>query len=1163
MQTCEYCSHDNINNNPGPCARCGVAGNPAGTPWGIRERRATKYWHKYNWNKLEGESATPQEHYNAANHKTLMDTIKPAQISKAEFLTVKEPAHFGPDTGLPETIEGICPVTPLPPPVPITEEEAEKNSEDEKKALIDWEALSGNGVGSILTLKEAPFRKVGGKFQLSSSLVSAPRYEFSLPPRVLKEEGQWSLLDNSFKSMRNINNKTTRTKHQGQNGTCFAFSGVDAAEWLTSLEHSAPYSAALYYNGEGLDLINLIEEIDEGGFPSNGMILTDINGGQLPINHLAGSNESGPFNYYKINNVDMPLIGSLKPNARQPSIPSTPNQWNITNTEFRPGHGVSEAKQWAYLCSVVHAGMVSSLAFYTRDCLNTKYLRGKDHYTPNMASNKGGHAVTVWGVKVEPTVAPKAKGLKGTDQDQFTDVKNNPYYDTSKTNWSKAWGEFKMSVYEVLKVLNKTIEFAYNKDGNVVLEIHYEGKKTSWADFAKYHKEEYDLIMQMIDRHLKQFVYHQPDGGDKNNTDTDKKGSKQEQEFQNLVYDDWTDSKNEKDGWEPDGSASFSGLTRWVLIHNSYGRSWGRDGFIWVNFDVWAKDLYLLDGYTQTTAKYEAIDDVKEKKKKQQSQDNKNKRDNNNRKEKQGKGNQCRKKPQKDHNHLWKDCPENPRNNPSPQKHDTTTPVQMRPRVTSEYQPSGFTHVMPELMVALDIDDTLVDTGQRMRSARRKGLFDPTAKGDKQHPKGRDAFLEFFYSSERFHLDKAITGAAAFAHDLVKRGYKVAYITGRPTHTYEITKQQLKHQGFPLISDKYGADLLYCKPETASDTANWKKGILGGLQNNYDVRFFFDNNPKNLEVGRQLGIPGLYLAIDQYTGVQQLAERFKRAPAHIDNPNPDDDDDEQKDLRDDNWWANPPPDEDDDLFDESPWATNPTTVLPIYNGEPKGLLKNLGIVSAEVEVGRNIFADVGEGVQDIYKGLIGGRQSMTEKRMVMAVTELKAELSARAIAKGGQAVANLQVDFGSWQKSTVAVVAFGDAITLRGKKPVKGKKAVRANPGGKDATKLYRDFNGKSPDIMETSNITIPTTLVRIGEGGCWSVGYRSDKEGHGKKQKYIHEFGDFGRFPKKKPKKGDRKEPDLYAALDENGNVIDLRIIGGTFSLDVDPDSGINWVVG
>ena len=100
-------------------------------------------------------------------------------------------------------------------------------------------------------------------------------------------------------------------------------------------------------------------------------------------------------------------------------------------------------------------------------------------------------------------------------------------------------------------------------------------------------------------------------------------------------------------------------------------------------------------------------------------------------------------------------------------------------------------------------------------------------------------------------------------------------------------------------------------------------------------------------------------------------------------------------------------------------------------------------------------------------------------------------------------------------------------------------------------------------DSITKTTINVPKVLVRVGEGGCWSVGYRSDKEGHGKNQKYIHEFGDFGRFPKKKPKKGNRKEPDLYAALDEKGDVSYLVLMGGTFSLDTDPDTGINWLVG
>ena len=47
MNVCGYCSHENT--SPGQCARCGMLGNPSGTPWGIRERRDTKYWHKYKW----------------------------------------------------------------------------------------------------------------------------------------------------------------------------------------------------------------------------------------------------------------------------------------------------------------------------------------------------------------------------------------------------------------------------------------------------------------------------------------------------------------------------------------------------------------------------------------------------------------------------------------------------------------------------------------------------------------------------------------------------------------------------------------------------------------------------------------------------------------------------------------------------------------------------------------------------------------------------------------------------------------------------------------------------------------------------------------------------------------------------------------------------------
>ena len=154
---------------------------------------------------------------------------------------------------------------------------------------------------------------------------------------------------------------------------------------------------------------------------------------------------------------------------------------------------------------------------------------------------------------------------------------------------------------------------------------------------------------------------------------------------------------------------------------------------------------------------------------------------------------------------------------------NTTTPVQMRPRATHDYQPTGYAYTKPELLIALDIDDTLVDTSQRMRSAKRMGLFDPKQVGKKQHPKGREAFREYFYSSDRFSLDKPIAGTVDFAHAMLKEGYKIAYITGRPDTTLELTKSQLRNLGFPLSNDKYGATLVYCKPATAKETAAWKR----------------------------------------------------------------------------------------------------------------------------------------------------------------------------------------------------------------------------------------------------------------------------------------------------------------------------------------------------
>ena len=112
-------------------------------------------------------------------------------------------------------------------------------------------------------------------------------------------------------------------------------------------------------------------------------------------------------------------------------------------------------------------------------------------------------------------------------------------------------------------------------------------------------------------------------------------------------------------------------------------------------------------------------------------------------------------------------------------------------------------------------------------------------------------------------------------------------------------------------------------------------------------------------------------------------------------------------------------------------ANNPADVLPMMSGEPSGKHTKLGAVFSEIFIGRNVIKDVGEGIQGIYRGLIGGRTSMAEKRMAMAVASMQKELSDRAKALGGNALANIKVDYELPQgTASVTIIASADAIKM-------------------------------------------------------------------------------------------------------------------------------------
>jgi len=225
---------------------------------------------------------------------------------------------------------------------------------------------------------------------------------------------------------------------------------------------------------------------------------------------------------------------------------------------------------------------------------------------------------------------------------------------------------------------------------------------------------------------------------------------------------------------------------------------------------------------------------------------------------------------------------------------------------------------------------------------------------------------------------------------------------------------------------------------------------------------------------------------------------------------------------------------------------NPSGIVPIYSGEPKAMTKNLGAIFAEVVIGRNVVKDVGEVVQAIYRGLIGGRTSMAEKRLALGIASMQKELSDNAKALGGNAVANLKMDYEIIQGSaTITIVANADAIKLRGgvkKNPAKPAKVKKA----KDAYKKFH--GGKTPDEITTEKIDVGDVWYSLGE--CWTIGYKSPKENGDEEQKFIHEMNEESK---------DGNFPTLYATMPESGEPM-LIIKGG--SMKIGMRDGKAWLI-
>lgn len=555
---------------------------------------------------------------------------------------------------------------------------------------------------------------------------------------------------------------------------------------------------------------------------------------------------------------------------------------------------------------------------------------------------------------------------------------------------------------------------------------------------------------------------------------------------------------------------------------------------------------------------------------------------------------------------------------------------------------------------------TLVNNEQRFKDARRAKLVDKDGKAVKKRKlesigsaiKRRN---EFLYSPDNLRKDRAIPGARDLMTDLMADGYLIAYVTSRPSQFNEATKNQLIEKNFPLFKDTMGADLLYSKGGSES-SPKYKRRIVEKLNATYDVRMFFDDDEANLSAVGELGIPGLYSSISEYTRYRKPAKANPMAysdvplpgdpigPRALPNPpmKP-----RRKKMKNGKYRKEPAkkfvdrfmgdpkmnkefPDNGqryavclhyvEEYYGKSglksvgakmnpPAPFEEGTVLPIHTGNITGT--KLGSAYTAVQVGRNIFKDIGEGIQDIYRGLIGGRQSMTEKRTMMAIAEMQSDLSQQALDKGGNALSNLKVDFeypmykGS-SGMTVTLIAHADIVKTARKNPeeysedymvprdvhklhmagariddqyeegedvpewwksklsVTADKAddladaleyrVKSNPPKaskvEKAKKLYKHMNGQEVENVEKKKIDMGDVWYQVGEGGCWQIGYMSGKETGSSSQKYIHHFNE---------ETQDGNYPKLYATMPESGKPM-LVIMGGTWKIKTD-DQGVAWI--
>ena len=446
--------------------------------------------------------------------------------------------------------------------------------------------------------------------------------------------------------------------------------------------------------------------------------------------------------------------------------------------------------------------------------------------------------------------------------------------------------------------------------------------------------------------------------------------------------------------------------------------------------------------------------------------------------------------------------------------------------------------------VIFDIDNTILDPEQRFRDAIRAGLIDKKGKaivkGLMSKGKAYKKRNDFLYSDKSMKKDKVIYGARDLVKELANKDYAIIYLTNRPATVTQKTIKQLESKGFPLSMSNTGDILVKTRGGGNYTASKYKKNVIQDLLGRYDIEMVFDDDESVLEAARELGIPGIYSSVASYSN--PVRSNPKKNGGHIIKPEAHD-----------NKYGGQHVTGTKDVDVASETMIDPDDEDNKIYGIERTVGDNLGKSSEEKEDKQTtLFEFSPSPLDDEFTGPLPNPLPKPRRQKSKKSGKERKEM-AKSYVKRLMGTDKMRAEFpdrGQRYAVSLRLVEkhYGKAARNRIAPPIK------ANPADekklKKAKKLYEHMNGQPVDKVEKLKIDVGDVWYKVGEGGCWSIGYVSGKDGNAKNQRFQHTFNEETK---------DGNLPSLYATMPDKGKPM-LIIMGGTWKIKTDTE-GVAWI--